>query len=179
MAEIPADVVEFMTQSARDHVLQILREPALVQALVEPRIQQMIASGELVPRSRLQLGVGLELGPVGLEQAARALVAAVAEIEMPELEGVAEALVVLQRVLNRIEAPTVSVPAEDEAEEEPDDEPVVEEHHCAVCDDVVDEDQKLASMTRWRNILCKTHHAIFDPAKPLDSYPPKTKRKSA
>lgn len=182
--DIPAEVVEFMTQSARDHVLQMLREPALVTALVEPRIQQLIAAGDLVPRSRLQLGVGLELGPVGLEQAARALVAAAGEIKMPEIEGFSEALALLVRILNRVEAPAVPEPTssdeeDDELEAKAADEPAADAPQCKVCGEVVDEEQKLTSWTRWREILCKEHHAVYDPKKSIDSYKPKAPRKKA
>lgn len=183
MVEIPPEVVEFMTQSARDHVLQMLREPALVKALVEPRIQEMIAAGDLVPRSRLQLGVGLELGPVGLEQAARALVAAAGEVDVPEIEGFSDALALLVRVLNRIEAPAVPDAAHDEPETAPgakDDELEADDQpHCKICNEVVDEDQKLTSYTRWRVILCKEHHAVYDPKKPIDSYKPKQRKRAS
>lgn len=159
-----------MAASARDYVLKLLSEQSLIDAFVDPRVQQLIAAGDLVPRSRLQIGVNLELAPVGLEQAARALAAALSEAEMPEIEGFPEALAALVAVLEKVDPPAVNKPAADDAEhahaaDEHADEVEEPTARCEVCDEEVDEEQKYASITRWRKVLCKKHHASYDPKK--------------
>lgn len=169
-ADIPAAVADFMAASTRDYILELLGETSLIDALVEPRVQRLIARGDVIPRDRLQLGVGLELGPVGLEQAARALVAAAGGIELPEAAGFTEALAALVAVLERVAAPVVVSSVADVAddaddEEAPPTEPVVNTQVCVVCNEPVDAEQALASKTRHRQILCAKDHATYDPKK--------------
>lgn len=172
MAEV--NVAEFMVDATKDFIVQLLNEKSLIDALVQPRIQQLIAAGDVVPRSRLQLGVGLELGPVGLEQAARALVAATDGVEIPEIEGFTTALTTLIAVLERVDAPAIPESITTEIDDE-DSEPEVEAPHCEVCDVVVTDEQRLTSWTRWRHVLCKDHHSSYDPKKPLAKPAPKKK----
>lgn len=160
-ADIPPAVADFMAASARDYIVELLSEPSLIDALVEPRLQVLIARGDVIPRDRLQLGVGLELGPVGLEQAARALVAAAPGIELPEAPGFTEALTALIAVLERVAAPAVVSTISDAEDDEPEAAPAADVLVCAVCGKVVDMDQALASKTRHRKVLCAEHHATY------------------
>lgn len=161
MAEIPADVLELLSAATRDYVLQLLTERSLVDALAEPRVQALVTSGELVPRARLRVGTELELAPIGLEQAARALVQAAGDVELPELGGFSAALKALTDVLAAIEPVTITTEAA------PDETPAAEASHpCIVChEDVSDEQVWRRSLARFREILCEKDFATYDPKK--------------
>jgi hypothetical protein len=57
----------------------LLADDALVASIAEDRIAALIRRGDLVPRDRIRVGNAMELAPLGLEQAARAVLGAVVD----------------------------------------------------------------------------------------------------
>lgn len=169
--ELPDGVAARMQTEAGAWLLQLLRDQELIDALVEPRVRQMVMAGHLVPRERLQVGAEIELAPLGLEQAARAVVQAAKDIDLPELGVFNEALGALILLLDPSDVEiAVELEPEPEHVDEPapdaaQDEPTADEetYHCVLCGVEVDYEQHLASKTRWRKTLCKEDHATYDP----------------
>lgn len=167
-ADLPADVVELVQGAARTFATNLLESPSVMKPLVDQHITELVEAGDLVPRQRLQVGVGLELAPPGLQRAARELLRALARSKLQMTDELSQALDHLEGVLDgRPETAAEPEPvAEDDAEEEPEGEPEVSAEapaesatlHCAVCDVEIDAEQALVSQTRWRKPLCPTHH---------------------
>lgn len=158
----PIDVlVDALVTEVRDQFYLVLDPEGVLSSFVDDRVRELVDRGDLIPRARLQLGTALELAPTGLTAACRSLLASLEDEDFPAADAVA----VVRRVLEGTDDDEEAEDAEDP--EDPDDEPSPvtdtepqgrERRTCERCDDDVDTEQAIASWTRWRHVLCKTHH---------------------
>lgn len=166
---------EAATVAAREAIAAVFDDPEVMGPLLAERVDKLIRSGELVTRDRLRIGSAMELSPVGLEQAARAVIAAINGAKLPE--HLTEALGQLEVVLDvgeidvsfeaALTVPETELvePIEPEPEPEPEPEALPEPEPepdaltCKVCGVRVDTEQALISQARWQEELCPEHHA--------------------
>lgn len=167
MSDPVVERVSVITADMLRALADALADPVVLEHLVGERVQQRIDAGELVGRDRLQVGAAIELAPIGLEQAARAVVTAAGKRKLPEKLG--EAIAELASVFaagagqSQSQPSAVSRSSATDAAPAGDDsagagEPI-QELRCAVCDAKITEEEALLSHSRWREPLCAEHHA--------------------
>lgn len=156
--DIPESVSEAITAALHDSVIAMLGLPEVLNPLLEQHVRSLVNAGELVPRERLQVGAQVELAPIGLERAARGVLAIADGTDVPD--ELSDALKLLAAVFEPPDEPEPEAPPEpSEAVVEPpasDDEEL--DLKCSKCGDEIDAEQALLSNTRWGEVLCRTHH---------------------
>lgn len=133
------------------HLAPIFDDPEIINPIVEEHVRRLISTGEVVPRERLQVGGQVELCPIGLEQAARSVLEAGTDVEVPDqLRDAFKALAaVFDPVVEEPELP------------EPEPEPALDGDvglTCKNCDEPVDREQALLSNTVCGQVLCRPCH---------------------
>lgn len=143
------DLPDSIAEALMRHWQPIFDDPEIINPIVEEQVHRLISTGELVPRERLQVGGQYELCPIGLEQAARAVLEAGAG-EIPD--ELRDALKVLAAVFDP--------PDTESTEEEPPTEPQGDDDElkCKTCDEPVDREQALLANTVCGEVLCRPCH---------------------
>lgn len=160
-----------LREIAERHLTGLAADTKFAAHVAKTEIERQIEAGELVPISRLQLGGGLELTPMGRVATLEAAIAAALELlDSDEADKLDALRAVLTEAREAKPAPAPAAKAKPADKAAPTGEAVSddgrppgmltegEEAECDWCQTAVDAQQANLSFTRFRTYLCKEHY---------------------
>lgn len=181
-------VVPAVRDAAERLLVDLAADEKFVAHVAKAEIERRVAAGELVPISRLQLGGGLELTPMGRVAALEGAISsalALLDAELPNMADAVRAVLTHAHPANATPDPSTPTklatpkpisgspePAEvvdptPPAKEVPDDGRPAGmvapggEAKCDWCQVAIDSEQANLGMVRFRTLLCKKHYLEY------------------